>query len=124
MRASSAFSLEAGIWTVSWAARIALRMRVRKSAIGSVIDMAWLLPGGLRHPRDLTVVGELAQADAAQPELAVHRMRTTAAVAASICTCLELRRARLLDAQRCLCHQAALPLSDVSMPAAWSKAPG
>src|ERR1700758_4170772 len=99
MRATSAFRLEAGIWTVSCAARIALRIRVRKSAIGSVIDMLRLLPGGLSHPGDLTIVGELAQADAAQPELAVDRMRTAAAIAASICTCLELRWARLLNAQ-------------------------
>src|SRR5450759_5194474 len=39
MRATSALSLEAGISTVSCAAWIALRMRVRKSAIGSVMDM-------------------------------------------------------------------------------------
>src|ERR1700730_9418523 len=99
MRASSLFCLDAGISTVSCAAWIALRTRVRKSAIGSVIAMGLLLlPGGLRHPRDLTVVGKLAKADAAYPELAVHRARATATGAASIETRFELGRARLLDA--------------------------
>ena len=47
---------EAGISTVSWAAWIALRTRVRKSAMGSVMDME-RLPGGLRHSGNLAVVG-------------------------------------------------------------------
>src|SRR3954451_23268158 len=115
MRASSALTLEAGTSTVSCAALIALRTRVRKSDIGSVIDMVVLgfgvLPGGLRHPGDLSVVGELAQADAAHPELAIDRARTPAAVAASIGAGLELGRARLLDAQRSLGHQSLLPSS-------------
>src|ERR1700751_2051142 len=79
--ASSALSLLAGTSTVSCAARIALRTRVRKSDIGSVIDMVVLsrLPGGLRHPGDLAVVRELAQTDTAHPELPVDRARTPAA---------------------------------------------
>ena len=40
MRAISAFIFECGISTSSWPARTPLRMRVRKSAIGSVIDIA------------------------------------------------------------------------------------
>src|ERR1700758_1294016 len=59
---------------------IPLRIRVRKSAIGSVIDMA--LPARLRHAGDEALVGELAQADPAEPELAVDRARTPAAAAA------------------------------------------
>src|SRR5580704_14660303 len=116
MRASSPLSLDAGTSTVSCAAWIALRTRVRKSAIGSVIDMfscalgSWLswrqLPGGLRHPGDLTVVGEVAKADAAHAELLVNRARPAATGAASICTCLELRGPRLLDALRGLGHQS------------------
>src|ERR1700710_65287 len=62
----------------------------------------------------MAVVGELAQTDAAHPELAIHRARTTAAVAPSICTGLELRRARLLDALRCLGHQSLLAFSSES----------
>ena len=38
-----------------------------------------LLPRGLGHPGDLTVVGEIAKADATHPELAVHRARSAAA---------------------------------------------
>src|ERR1039458_2439958 len=92
IRASSLFTLDAGISTVSGAAWIALRTLVRKAAMGSVVDMSGgsllargvgVLPGGLRHPGDLTVVGELAQADAAHPELAIHRARTSASVALS-----------------------------------------
>src|ERR1700724_229886 len=136
MRASSPFSFEAGISTVSCAAWIALRTRVRKSAIGSVMDTAgpplacvhahmrcvqWTccgacvswppLPGRLGHPRDLAVVGELAQADAAQPELAIHRSRSPAAVAPSIGPRFEFRRGRLLEAQPGLGHPAALSCS-------------
>jgi hypothetical protein len=75
--------------------------------MGSVIDMCLgpnrffggrSLPGGLRHPGDLAVVGEVAKADATHAELLVHRSRATATGAASISTCWELRRARLLDA--------------------------
>src|ERR1700745_42876 len=107
IRASSALSLEAGTATVSWAARVALRTRVRKSAIGSVIDMLVLfalsrLPGGLRHPGDLAVVRKFAQADAAHPELPVHGARTPAARAAGIGARLVLGWTRLLDAQGCL----------------------
>src|ERR1700736_4730184 len=99
IRASSAFSFEAGISTVSWAAWMALRTRVRKSAMGSVIDMVGL-PGRLRHAGDLAVVGELAQADAAQPELAIHRSRAPAARATTVGARFEPRRERLLEAQR------------------------
>src|ERR1035438_4640470 len=72
------------------------------------------LPRGLGHPGDLTVVGELTKADAAHPELLVHRARPAAAGAASICTCLELGSPRLLDAQRSLGHQSVLSFSVVS----------
>ena len=73
--------------------------------------MAPSLPGGLRHPGDLAVVGELAQTDAAHPELPVHRTWTTAAGASSIGPGLVLRRTRLLDAHGCLGHQSLLSFS-------------
>src|ERR687893_2488610 len=82
MRAISCLSLDDGISTVSCAAMIPLRMRVRKSAIGSVIDMR--SPARLRHAGDVALVRELAQADAAEPELAVHRTRAPAAAAAAV----------------------------------------
>src|SRR3954468_2361338 len=92
MRAMSRLSPLAGISTVSWAAMIPLRMRVRKSATGSVIDMR--SPARLRHAGDVAVVGELAQADPAEPALAVHRARAPAAPAARVGPRLVLRRAR------------------------------
>src|ERR1700759_1223240 len=75
------------------------------------------LPRGLRHPWDLAIVGELAQTDAAHAELAIHRARTPAAAAASICTRFELRFARLLDALRCLSHQSLPSFSSASSEA-------
>src|SRR6476660_9475989 len=57
-------------------------MRVRKSAIGSVIDIALDLPARLLDARDQALVSDLAQADAAEPELAEVRARATAPLAA------------------------------------------
>src|SRR4051794_19301758 len=102
MQAISTFSLLAGISTVSCDAWMALRTRVRKSATGSVIDMR--LPAALRHARDVAVVRELAQADAAQAELAEHRARAAAAAAAGVCPGLVLGGARLADALGNLGH--------------------
>src|SRR5918994_191699 len=82
MRAISAFRPDDGTTTSSWAAWMPLRIRVRKSAIGSVIDMG--SPARLRHAGDEALVRELAQADAAQPELAVDRTRAPAAPAAAV----------------------------------------
>src|SRR5262249_4179448 len=50
----------------------ALRMRVRRSAMGSVMLMPRSSPARLRHARDLTAVHNLADLHARQPELAVH----------------------------------------------------
>src|ERR1700733_7915800 len=82
-------------------------------AHGQAMRMRTALPRGLGHPRDLTVVGELAQTDAAEPELAIHRLGPSAAVAASIGTRLVLRSPRLLDAQRGLGHQSVVSWSVV-----------
>src|SRR5207248_3873010 len=71
--------------------RVRHRHRVSTSAFAGlimsgnvlpVISRATLLPGRLRHPGHLAVVGELAQADAAHPVLSIHRARSPAAVAA------------------------------------------
>src|SRR3954462_6748605 len=82
MRAISRLSLLEGMITSSCAAWMPLRIRVRKSAMGSVIDMR--SPARLRHAGDEALARELAQADAAQPELAVHRTRAPAAPAAAV----------------------------------------
>src|SRR5436190_16356313 len=88
MRATSILNLEAGISTVSWSADKPLRMRVRRSAIGSVIDMR--LPARLRQAGDVALVRELPQADPAEAELAEVRPRAPAALAAVVVACLEL----------------------------------
>src|SRR3954452_20450405 len=91
MAASASFCLEDGMFTSSCIATLALRMRVSMSAIGSVIVIVRLpSPAGLGHTRDLPGVDELAQADAAELELAVHRVRPTTALAARVRAHLEL----------------------------------
>src|SRR6478735_11773504 len=109
MRASSRLSLLDGISTSWCAAVMPLRTRVRKSATGSVIDME--LPGALGHARHVAVVRELAQADAAHAELAVHRTGAAAAAAARVRAGLVLRGARLAHALGRLRHQALSPFS-------------
>src|ERR1044072_2703096 len=101
MRAISSFSLEFGISARSCSALLALRMRVSMSATGSV-SMACLLPRALRHAGDHALVGELPQADAAEPELLEHGARAAALVAAAVRARLVLRRARGLRDQRLL----------------------
>src|SRR5918998_927256 len=98
MRAISTLNRECGISTSSRSDVIPLRIRVRKSAIGSVIDMRpLLLPARLRQSGDVTLVGHLAQADPAQAELAVVRARPAAAAAAVVLARLVLGRPLLPD---------------------------
>src|SRR3954449_1327250 len=105
MRAISVFSFEFGISARSCSALLALRMRVSMSATGSVsIVSFFLLPGALRHAGDDALVSELAQADAAEPELLEDGARPPAAVAARVVAHLVLRRPRGLDDQRLLRH--------------------
>src|SRR6266516_6488809 len=88
MRAIWVPSLDAGTSTVSCEAEIALRIRVRTSAMGSVIiSLRSLLvssPARLGHPGHVPVVGQLPQADAANAELAVHGPGAAAAAAARV----------------------------------------
>src|SRR5215831_9194312 len=92
--------------TSSCIATFALRMRVSMSAMGSVMVIVAALPSpaGLRDAGDLAGVGELAQADAAEPELAVDRARPAAAAAPRVGPHLELGRALLLLDERLLGH--------------------
>src|SRR5689334_16792004 len=50
-----------------------LRMRARRSPMGSVIAISSIpsLPAGLRHARDLAKIGEIAQSDARKLQFAV-----------------------------------------------------
>src|SRR5918996_3497789 len=107
MRAISTFIRDVGIWARSCSAWLALRMRVSMSAIGSVsIVSLLLLPGALGHAGDHALVGELPQADPAEPELLVDRARTAAPAAARVGAGLELRRALPLRDHRLLGHSA------------------
>src|SRR5579885_2548883 len=121
MRAISTLSFELGISAVSCSALLALRMRVSMSATGSVSTL-FLLPGALRHARDHALVGELAQADPAEPELAEHGARPAAAVAAGVVAHLELRGAGGLHPQRRLRHFYCLPSAANGRPSAFSNA--
>src|ERR1019366_4430565 len=110
IRASSRLSLEDGSAT-SWCwALAALRKRVRKSATGSVIDMARRSPTRLRHAGDVSVVRQLAQADPADAELAVDRAGATAAAATGVTPGLVLGRPLLADSLRKLGHVLLLIL--------------
>src|SRR5918995_3088871 len=102
MRAISALKFEAGISTSSRSACRPLRMRVRKSAIGSVSDIS--LPARLGEAGDHALVGDLADADAAEPELAQVGARAPAALAAVVVPRLVLGPALLADPLGCLCH--------------------
>src|SRR5829696_7337316 len=106
MRAISALKFDAGISTSSRSACRPLRMRVRKSATGSVIDM--LLPARLREAGDHALVGDLAQADAAQAEFAEVRARAAAALTAVVVPRLVLGPALLADPLGSLCHYSCV----------------
>src|SRR5487761_1996804 len=97
-------SFELGIFTVSNIAELALRIRVSMSAMGSVIVIAVPLPARLGDARNLARVHHLAQADPAEPDLAVHRARPTAALAARVRARRELRGLLLLDSKGFLGH--------------------
>src|SRR5919199_1465792 len=106
MRAISRLRPEDGMSTVSCAAWIALRIRVRKSAMGSVIDIR--SPAALRHARDVAVVGQLAQADPAHAELAVDGPGPAAAAATAVVPGRVLRGAGLAHALGRLGHASGL----------------
>ena len=70
------------------------------------------LPGSLGHAGEFALASQLAQAHAAQTELAIHRTRTAAAGAAGVGTSRELRLAISLGDHRFFCH--AFLLSSIS----------
>src|ERR1700726_1706267 len=68
------------------------------------IETSQRSPGALRHSRDDTLVGELAQADPAEAELPEHGAGPPAAVAPGVVANLVLRRPGGLRDQRFLGH--------------------
>src|SRR5579862_2376909 len=116
----STFILELGIVAWSCSALLALRMRVSMSAIGSVSTVS-LLPARLRHAGNRALMGELAQADPAEAELAEDRARPAAPVAARVVPHLELLGSPLLHDERGLRHYCSLlSLSANGRPSACS----
>src|SRR4051794_1814960 len=109
-RAMSSFRREVGIAAVSWSALLAFRIRVSMSAMGSV-SIVFLLPGALGHPGDHALVGELPQADPAEPELLEDRAGAAAPVAARVLPRLELLRPGRLRDHRLLRHYSESLLS-------------
>src|SRR5437868_13762768 len=99
-------SLDDGMSTFSCSALLALRMRVSRSAIGSV-RMA--LPARLRDARHLALEGELPEAQAAHAELAEVAAGTPAQPAAAVAPRRELRRAQRLHDERGLGHELTTP---------------
>src|SRR5437868_14337660 len=75
---------EAGTLTVALATICALRMRVSRSAMGSLMPMESLLalPAGLDHAGDVAAEGELPDLVAGQAELAERAARATGHAAA------------------------------------------
>src|SRR6185436_12466552 len=93
-------------------ARIPLRMRARRSAIGSVIDILALpSPARLDDARDIAAERELSETAAAHLELAQVGARAAAALAAGLDANLEL----LLLGERIdqLGHDYAAPAAPV-----------
>src|SRR5437763_11687132 len=99
------FMFERGSSTSCLRARIPLRIRARKSAMGSVIDISISSPARLDDAGDVTAQREIAEAQAAHFELAEVRARPPAPLAAVTDANLELVLLRKLVDQ--LAHAVA-----------------
>src|SRR5262249_2401356 len=109
-----------GTSTRSLCASDALRIRVRRSAIGSVNMRPPSSPARLGHARDLSAARELPQADPAELELAIEAAGPPARQTAVVGSHLELRPARGLHPQTGLRHCASQLLNGI--PSARSRA--
>src|ERR1700722_18853474 len=86
------FSFEEPTPTVGLPADCALRIRVKRSAIGSVMLIVRASPTRLRQARDFTAIGRFAQLGARQSKLPIHAARAPgdgAAIALPGGTCVE-----------------------------------
>src|SRR5215468_3600935 len=106
MRAISLFRREAGTSTRWCLAAAALRMLVRKSAIGSVciVFLKSPLPAGLDDAGNFSLERHAAEADAAHFKLAYERARAAADAAAVALAHLELGLFEFLYDFRGACH--------------------
>src|SRR5713226_8622477 len=73
----ASFNFEAPTPTVGLPADCALRIRVRRSAIGSVMLIVRASPTRLRQAWDLAAIGRFPELGTRQTELAVHAARTS-----------------------------------------------
>src|ERR1700759_2783451 len=80
-----------------------------RTFLGLVSKSSCPLPAGLLHAGQFAGMRHLAQADSAQAELAVHRVRAAAAVAPGVAADLELRLLVGLVDQSLLCHLLSSP---------------
>src|SRR5436853_2483316 len=94
-----------GMSTAALRAWFALRMRVSMSATGSV---SMVLPAGLREAGNLSLAGQVAQAEAAHAETPEERPGPPAERAAVVRADLELRRPRGLHHQSGFRHESSL----------------
>src|SRR5262249_15341999 len=100
------FSLEEGMSTFSCSARLALRMRVRRSAMGSLFMAA--SPARLDHARHLALEGQLAETEPTELELPHVAARAAAQLATVVGAAGELRRALRFHDERGLGHDYSL----------------
>src|ERR1700722_18447951 len=91
MRAISIFIFDEGISTRGWRAIAPLRMRVRKSAMGSVVIILWSLPTGFHDAGNFALERVAAETDAAHFELSQHAARTAANPATAALAVLEFQ---------------------------------
>src|SRR6185295_18174249 len=113
------FTLEAGMVNCLRLFVLALRRRVQKSAIGSVImGIVLSSPRGLAHAGDLAAVRGGTQADAADAELAVDRALAAAHRATGVGARRELRLRLALQDPGQLGHRWVLLLSSAAACAA------
>src|SRR5690348_7647049 len=76
-------SLDAGLFTFEVPRSWPLRMRARRSPIGSVIAISLApLPAGLGHARDLAPIAKITEHDAGKLGLAVITLRAARQLAA------------------------------------------
>src|SRR5580765_2952641 len=94
-------NLEAGLFTFAVPRSWPLRMRARRSPIGSVIAISSPLPAGLGHTGDLPPVAQLAQRNARQFRLAVITLRPARHLAAMMDACLGRVARQLRELEAC-----------------------
>src|SRR5271167_3126111 len=104
----ASFSFEAPTPTVGLPADCALRIRVRRSAIGSVMLIVRASPTRLRQAWNFTTIGRLAQLGARQSEFSVHAARA-AGDRAAVALPGGARVARLALQFRLRCHALFRP---------------